>query len=272
MTTQLEKAQKMKALHEGSETFLIPGPWDVGSARVFEALGFEALATTSGGFAFSLGKLDGQVTLEEKVAHCRAISAATDLPLSADLENGYGHEPDVVAQTIRSIAGSGAVAGSIEDWSGESLYDFDLAVERIAAAAEAAHSLDFPFALIGRCENLLRGHDDLDDTISRLQAYEKAGADVLFAPALRTLQQVEAVLQEVDKPLNVLAAMMPGVTVAELAEIGVRRISIGGALAVAAYGTLVEGAHEMAERGTFDWLQRIKPENNIAPFLKKNES
>lgn len=269
MTTQFEKATALKALHEGPDTFLIPGPWDLASARVFEAFGFKALATTSGGFAFSLGKLDGEVTLDEKIAHCRALSEATQIPLSADLENGYGHEPEVVASTITRIAEAGAVGGSIEDWSGADIYDFDLAVERIAAAAEAAHSLEFPFALVGRCENLLRGRNDLDDTIRRLQAYEAAGADVLFAPALRTLDEVRAVVKEVNKPLNVIAVMIPGVTVAELAEAGVRRISIGGALAQVAYAALVEGAREMRETGSFGWLAKFSPENDITPFLRQ---
>ena len=267
MTTQIEKAEAMKALHEGSETFLIPGPWDVGSARVFEAMGFKALATTSSGFAYSIGKVDGQVTLEEKVAHCRALSEATSIPLSVDLENGYADAPELVAETIRRIAETGAVAGSIEDWDGSAIYDFDLAVERVAAAAEAAHALDFPFALIARCEKLLRGQNDLDATIRRLQAYEAAGADVLFAPALRTLEEVRAVVAEVGKPLNVIGVMMPGVTVQDLAEAGVRRISIGGALAQAAYSVLVEGAREMSDTGSFGWLSKLSPENNIAKIL-----
>lgn len=268
MTTQLQKAQAMKALHEGEETFLIPGPWDVGSARVFEAFGFKALATTSGGFAYSLGKQDGEVTLDEKVAHCRALTQATKVPLTADLENGYSHEPEGVAETIRRIAEAGAVGGSIEDWSGEEIYDFDLAVERMQAAAEAARSAEVPFALIGRCENLLRGHDDLDETIRRLQAYQAAGADVLFAPALRTLDDVRTVVREIDRPLNVIGVMVPGATLDELADAGARRISIGGALAVAAYGALVEGAREMKESGSFGWLSKLTPENNIAPLLK----
>ena len=271
MTTQLEKANALKALHEGSDTFLIPGPWDVASARVFEAFGFAALATTSGGFAYSLGKLDGEVTRDEKIAHCRALSAATRIPISADLENGYGHEPEVVGETIIRIAAAGVVGASIEDYSREEIYDFSLAVERIAAAVEAARSLAFPFALVARCENLLRGRNDLDDTIRRLQAYEAAGADVLFAPGLRTLDEVRAVLKEVTKPLNVLSVMIPGVTVAELAEAGVRRISIGGALAQIAYAALVEGAREMKESGSFGWLAKFSRENNIEPWLRPKD-
>ncbi len=268
MTTQRDKAMAMKALHEGSETFLIPGPWDVGSARVFEAFGFKALATTSGGFAFSIGKVDGDVTLAEKVAHCRALADATEIPITADLENGYGDEPEVVAKTITAIADSGVVGGSIEDFDGEGIYDFDLAVERIAAAVEAAQSLTFPFALIARSENLLRGYKDLDETIRRLQAYEAAGADVLFAPALRTLDDVRTVVGEVSKPLSVIGVMVPGATLDELADAGARRISIGGALAQVAYGVLVEGAREMKEQGSFGWLAKMSPENNVAAVLE----
>ena len=267
MKTQQEKAQTMKTLHEGDETFLIPGPWDVGSARVFEALGFPALATTSGGFAYTLGKLDGDVTLDEKVAHCRALTEATDIPLTADLENGYGDSPEAVAETITRIAAAGAVGGSIEDWDGEDIYGLDHAVERMEAAAEAARALDFPFALIGRCENLLRGKGDLDATIERLQAYEKAGADVLFAPALRTLDDVRAVVAEVNRPINVIGVMVPGATLDELADAGARRISIGGALAAAAYANLVEGAREMKESGSFGWLSKLSPDNDVAKFL-----
>ena len=267
MVTQEEKATTLKSLHEGSETFLCPGPWDVASARVFEAFGFKALATTSGGFAYSVGKQDGGVMLEEKVAHCRALTEATSIPLSADLEHGYADSPEGVANTIERIAEAGAVGGSIEDYSRKALYDFDFAVERVQAAAEAAHALPFPFALTARCENLLRGHDDLDDTIRRLQAYEAAGADVLFAPALRSLDQVRAVIAEVDKPLSVLGVMIPGATLDDLAAAGVRRVSIGGALAQVAYGVLVEGAREMKESGSFNWLSKFDRENDISTYL-----
>lgn len=259
----------MKALHEGSETFLIPGPWDIASARVFEALGFKALATTSGGLAYALGKVDGEVTLDEKVAHCRALSRATQIPITADLENGYSHDPEGVAETIRRIAETGVAGGSIEDWGGDDIYGFDHAVERIEAAVEAARSLDFPFAVIGRCENLLRKKNDMDDTIRRLQAYEAAGVDVLFAPGLRTAEEVRTVVNEINKPLSVVA-MTPNLTLGELAEAGARRVSIGGAMAMAAYGTLVEGARELKETGTFNWLKRISPDNALEPLLKAN--
>lgn len=266
MPSQSEKAQTMRDLHQGSETFLIPGPWDVASARVFESLGFQALATTSGGLAYSLGKLDGEVTLEEKVVHCRALAEATQIPITADLENGYFHHPEGVAETIRRISETGVVGGSIEDWSGEGIYDFNHAVERIEAAVEAARSLDFPFAVIGRCENLLRKQNDMDDTIRRLQAYEAAGVDVLFAPGLRTVEEVKAVVDEINTPLSVVA-MSPDLSVAKLAEAGARRVSIGGAMAMAAYAALIEGALEMKKQGTFDWMKKLSSENAIEPLL-----
>ncbi|TFH46386.1 MAG: isocitrate lyase/phosphoenolpyruvate mutase family protein, partial [Lysobacterales bacterium] len=193
MATQLEKADRFKALHERDGAFVIPNPWDPGSARLLAALGFEALATTSSGFANSIGRPDGEVSLEEKIAHCRALCAATDLPVSADLEKCFADSPEGAAETIRMAAEAGVVGGSIEDFSGDAgkpIYDFDLAVERVHAAVEAARSLDFPFTLTARAENLLHGRNDLDDTIRRLQAFEEVGADVLYAPALTTLEQV----------------------------------------------------------------------------------
>lgn len=207
MTTQREKAERFKTLHERDGAFLIPNPWDAGCARLLQGLGFEALATTSAGFAQTLGRLDGSVTLEEKLAHCRALSEVTDVPLSADLENGFADDPQSVARTIRLAAEAGVVGGSIEDYSGERIYDFEHAVERVKAAVEAARSLDFPFTLTARAENLLRGRQDLDDTIRRLQAYAQAGADVLYAPGLRTLDEIREVCRAVDKPVNVLAAL-----------------------------------------------------------------
>lgn len=269
MATQRQKAEQMKMLHEGDETFLIPGPWDVGSAKVFESLGYKALATTSGGLANSLGKIDGEVSLNEKLAHCRALSQATNIPITADLENGFADEPQGVAETILRVADTGVVGGSIEDWSGKDIYDFNLSVERIHAAVEAAMSLDFPFSIIGRCENLLRKKNDLDDTILRLQAYEDAGADVLFAPALRTIEEIKTVLRETTKPISVVA-ISPEMTLAKLAEVGVRRVSVGGGLAWAAYGVLIDGAREMKESGTFNWMKSINAENTIDKILKSS--
>ncbi|HEX2138320.1 MAG TPA: isocitrate lyase/phosphoenolpyruvate mutase family protein, partial [Woeseiaceae bacterium] len=234
MITQSAKAERFSALHQRTGAFVIPNPWDAGSARLLEGLGFEALATTSSGFAQSLGRLDGSVTLEEKLEHCRALSAATGIPVSADLENGFADDPATAARTIVLAAEAGVVGGSIEDWSGTALYEFELAVERVRAAVEAARSLDFPFTLTARAENLLRGPPDLADTIRRLQAYSEAGADVLYAPGLKTLDEVREVCRSVDKPVNVLAPFLLNVTVDELASAGAKRVSIGGALADAA--------------------------------------
>lgn len=267
MTMQREKAERFRELHQRDGAFLIPNPWDAGSARLLEGLGFEALATTSAGFAQALGKLDGAVTLEEKLAHCRALAAATRVPVSADLENGFADDPDGVARTIRLVAETGVVGGSIEDYSGERIYDFDHAVERVQAAVEAARSLDFPFTLTARAENLLRGRDDLDDTIRRLQAYSRAGADVLYAPGLSTLEQVREVCGAVDKPVNVLAAFFPQATAADLAEAGAKRISVGSALANVAIGALLAAGREMREQGGFGWLEQAAPGADIRALL-----
>src|SRR5215207_1754900 len=237
MTTQKERAERFRALHEREGAFIIPNPWDAGSARLLAGLGFEALATTSAGFANTLGRADGQVTRDEVIEHCRDLCAATALPVSADLENCFADAPEEAAETVLLGARAGLVGGSVEDYSGDPsnpIYDFGLAVERVQAAAEAARSLDFPFTLTARAENLLRGKNDLDDTIRRLQAFEAAGADVLYAPALSTLDEVRLVTSAVSKPVNVLAPMLKGVTVAQLADAGVKRISLGGALARAA--------------------------------------
>lgn len=268
MTTQREKAERFRALHEGPGAFLIPNPWDAGSARLLEGLGFEALATTSAGFAQTLGRLDGSVTLEEKLAHCRLLADVTDVPLSADLENGFADDPEAVAGTIRRAAEAGVVGGSIEDYSGERIYDFAHAVERVQAAVAAARSLDFPFTLTARAENLLRGRQDLDDTIRRLQAFSDAGADVLYAPGLRTLDEVREVCGAVDKPVNVLAPFLRGVTVAELADAGVRRVSIGSALANAVLGTLLDAGREMLKRGGFGWVAGMAKDDDLRTLLR----
>lgn len=260
MAMQKEKAERFKALHERASAFIIPNPWDIGSARLLAGLGFAALATTSAGFANSLGRLDGQVTLSELLEHCHDLCAATELPVSADLENCFADEPAKAAQTILRAAQAGLVGGSIEDYSGDPahpIYDFELAVERVQAAAEAAHALDFSFTLTARAENLLHGRHDLDDTIRRLQAYEAAGADVLYAPALTTLDEVRLVTSAVSKPVNVLAPMLKGVTVAQLAEAGAKRISVGGALARAALTALLRAGKEMREQGSFRWTSDL---------------
>ncbi len=265
--TQLEKAEKFKALHEGSEAFIIPNPWDVGSARLLEGQGFAALATTSSGFAYTLGRLDGMVTLEEKLAHCRALCAATNIPVSADLENCFAHDPEQAAETIRLAATAGVVGGSIEDWSGENIYDFNQTVERVQAAVTVARSLDFPFTLTARAENLLRGLMDLEDTIRRLQAFEAAGADVLYAPGLRTLEQVRTVTSAVSKPVNVLVSMLPGVTLAQLAEAGAKRLSIGGALAYATMAPILRAGTEMMTQGSFSWTRDMAASADIRALL-----
>ena len=250
------KAEKFKELHERDGAFVIPNPWDLGSAQVLAALGFEALATTSAGFANSLGRLDGDVSPDEVIAHCWNLCASTDLPVSADLENCFAHEPGDAAKTILLGAEAGLVGGSIEDYSGNpsnTIYEFNLAVERVHAAAEVAHSLEFPFMLTARAENLLHDVNDIDDTIRRLQAYEAAGADVLYAPGLKTLEEVRLVTSALSKPVNVLATLIKGVTVPELADAGAKRISVGGALARAAITVLIRAGLEMKNEGSFGW-------------------
>ena len=257
MPTQAEKAETLRALHEG-EPFVIPNAWDAGSARVLEGLGFRAIATTSSGFAFTLGLRDGSVTLDQVAQHASTLAGATDLPISVDLENGY----DDPAHAIERVAEAGAVGGSIEDYdpSGR-VYELPHAVERLTAAVEAARALPFPFMLTGRAENHIRDNADLDDTIARLQAYEQAGADVLYAPGLKTVEEIRTVCDAVTKPVNVLAVR--DLTFAQLAEAGAQRVSVGGALTWTAVGAFVEAARAIRDRGDFsglrsgeDWFSR----------------
>jgi 2-methylisocitrate lyase-like PEP mutase family enzyme len=238
MSTQQDKAETFRSLHEG-EPFLIPNPWDAGSARVLEALGFHALATTSSGFAFTLGRRDGDTTLDDVVAHVGVLATATRLPISVDLENGY----DDPAVAIQCIAEAGAVGGSIEDYDGDRIYDLAEAVERVAAALDAARRVGFPFMLTARAENYIRGNPDLADTIRRLQAFEEAGADVLYAPGLQTADEIREVCDSVGKPVNVLAT--PKLTIAEIFEAGAQRISVGGRLTWVAVDAMVKAAGEM---------------------------
>jgi 2-methylisocitrate lyase-like PEP mutase family enzyme len=250
--TQREKATAFRALHEG-EAFVIPNPWDAGSAKVLAALGFKALASTSSGHAFTLGRLDGRVTLDEAIEHTRLLDRATSLPVSVDLENGYGPEPEHAAAAIARAAEAGAVGGSIEDYDpGGEIYGLDHAAERVAAACEAAGRLDFPFTMTARAENFVRGRPDLDDTIARLQAYERAGADVLYAPGLRSTEEIRAVCEATSKPVNVLAR--PSLTMSEIAEAGARRISVGGSLSWVAVGAMVAAAEAIRDRGDFSSL------------------
>jgi len=257
VVSQAEKAQRFESLHRRPGTFVIPNPWDAGTARILEGLGFEALTTTSAGLALTLGRSDGSrsVTREEALANARAIVEATSIPVAADLENGYGDSPEAAAETIRLAGAAGLVGGSIEDASGDPgrpIYDFRHAVERVAAAAEAAHALPFPFMLVARAEGLFRGRNDLDDTIRRLQAFEAAGADVLFAPGLATAEQIRAVCAAVTRPVNVIMGLAGApFTVADLAAMGVKRISVGSSLSRAALGAFVRAAREIREHGTF---------------------
>ena len=250
--TQAQKAADFLALHEG-DAFIIPNPWDAGSARVLEALGFKALATTSSGFAFTLGRLDGGATLDEVLDHVRVLDQSTALPVSVDLENGYGPDPERAASAIAGAAGAGAVGGSIEDYDPQGrIYSFDHAVERVAAACEVATTLSFPFMVTARAENHIRGNPDLDDTIARLQAYEQVGADVLYAPGLRSADEIRAVCENTSKPVNVLAH--EGLSMREIAEAGARRVSVGGALAWAAVAAMANAAENMRDNGDFSFL------------------
>jgi 2-methylisocitrate lyase-like PEP mutase family enzyme len=262
--TQLEKAEAFRTLHEG-KPFVVPNPWDAGSARVLEALGFEALASTSSGFAFTLGRLDGAATLEEVTEHARALDQATRLPVSVDLENGYGPQPEDAALAVTKAAEAGAVGGSIEDFDpADGIYELGQAVERVAAAVEAARALDFPFTLTARAENHIRGNPDLADTISRLEAFAEAGADVLYAPGLRTVEEIRAVCDAVARPVNVLA--VPNLTMAELVEAGARRVSVGGSLTWVALSGMVAAAEAIRDRGDFGALAApVRVDEWLAP-------
>ena len=236
---------------------MIPNPWDAGSARVFQALSFQALATTSSGFAYTLGRGDGNVTLEDVVEHVAKLDEATVLPVSVDLENGYGDDGESAAAAVRAVAAAGAVGASIEDWSGDRIYERAHAVERVVAAVEAARSLPFPFVLTARSENHLRGNPDLDDTIARLRAFEEVGADVLYAPGLRTADEIRAVCDAVTKPVNVLAR--PTLTLQEIVGAGAQRISVGGALTWTAVGAFVDAATAIRDLGDFSKLGSSPP-------------
>lgn len=275
MTTQAQKGDAFRALHEQDSPFVIPNPWDEGTAKVLAGLGFKALATTSSGLAFSLGKPDGAqaVTRDEVLANARAIAAATDLPVNGDLENLYAHDPAAAAATIALAAEAGLVACSIEDWSGErdtGIYDIGFATERVRAAVEAARALPFTFTLTARAENLIRGVDDLDDTIRRLQAYEDAGADVLYAPGLNDVDTIRAVTSSVSKPVNAL--LTPAnhhLTVADFTAGGAKRISVGGTLARVATGAFLAGAKEIAEHGRFDHAEGAAPMGDLVNLMRR---
>ena len=272
MSEQKRKAAAFRALHTRSGAFVIPNPWDAGSAKILTHVGFEALATTSAGLAFALGRSDGAVSREETLANARAIVEATHLPVSADLENGFGHSPEKVAETIQLAARAGLVGGAIEDATGDSdkpIYDFTLAVERIATAVEAACALDIHFTLTARAENFLHGRPDLDDTIKRLQAFEKAGADVLYAPGLPSLEAIREVCLAVSRPVNVVAGLSgPAFSLQQLADAGVKRVSVGSALSRAALGAFFRAASEMKDTGTFNFARDALPYAEANALMK----
>ena len=275
MRTQAEKARLFRALHERSGIFIMPNPWDAGTAKLLASLGFEALATTSLGFASSRGRTDGTRSLsrEELLANCREIAAATELPVSADLENGYADDPEEAAAIIRLAAEAGAVGGSIEDATGNAarpIYDFDLAVERVAAAVRAARALPFPFTLTARAENYWHGRPDLDDTIKRLRAFAEVGADVLFAPGLRDLDTIRHVVSAVPRPVNVVMGLAdPDITVQQLVDAGVKRISVGGALLRLAFAAVREAAIAMRDTGSFEWVRDILPGKDLKTIFRQ---
>jgi 2-methylisocitrate lyase-like PEP mutase family enzyme len=262
---QAEKGRRFQALHSRAGAFGLPNPWDAGTARILTSLGFEALTTTSAGLAFALGRPDGAgaVSRDETLANAKAIVGATDLPVAADLENGFGDSPAAAAETIRLAGEAGLVGGSIEDATGDPqrpIYDFNHAVERVAAAVEAARALPFPFVMVGRAENLIHGRPDLDDTIRRLQAFEAAGADALYAPGLTKADDIRTVCTSVRKPVNVVMGLKGGsLSVAELASLGVRRISLGSALSRAAFGAFLRAAREIQDLGTFRFSEDATP-------------
>ena len=274
MKTQAQRADAFRALHERPGAFIIPNPWDAGTAKLLASLGFEALATTSLGLSNTLGRVDGTNTVSraEVLANCRAISEATDLPVNADLENGYADEPRAAAEMIRLAGEAGVVGGSIEDATGDAsrpIYDFALAVERVQAAVEVARSLPFRFMLTARAENMIQGRLDLDDTIKRLQAFEKAGADVLYAPGLRDLATIRAVTSSVRKPVNVVMSHGdPSLTLAQLAEAGAKRISVGGSLSRLALAAFLHGAREMADKGGFTWMRDAVSSKELKAIFK----
>ncbi len=274
MNTQEENARVFRSLHQRENAFIIPNPWDIGSARLLEHLGFEALATTSAGFAFSIGQQDNTVGRDKTIVHAAEIVSATNLPVSADLENGFGDDPETVAETIRRAAQAGLVGGSIEDGTGRPdapLYELELAVERIRAAVEAARSLPFPFMLTARAENFIVGRPDLRDAIVRLQAYGRAGADVLYAPGLTRKEDIADVVRAVDRPVNVLMGLQ-GVrlSLAELSEMGVKRISLGSALSRAALVGFLRAAREMRESGTFTFADEAVSYREVNAMLERS--
>ena len=276
MRTQADRAKAFRALHERPGIFIMPNPWDAGTAKLLASLGFEALATTSLGFSSARGRVDGthSISREELIANCREIASATDLPVNADLENGYADDPEDAAAIIRLAAAAGVVGGSLEDATGDParpIYEFDLAVERVAAAARVARSLPFPFTFTARAENFLHGRPDLDDTIRRLQAFAAAGADVLYAPGLHDLETIRRVVAAVQKPVNVvMSSADPEITARQLAAAGVKRISVGGALSRLAYAAVRDAAVAMRDAGSFRWVRETIPGRDLKAIFEKS--
>ena len=270
MPTQSEKGTAFRELHERPQVFIIPNPWDVGSARLLEGMGFEALATTSAGLAIALGRLDGQVTRDEKMQHCQEICRAVDIPVSADLENCFSDTPEGVAETVRLAAQAGLVGCSIEDFTDKpepKIYDFELAVERVKAGVESAKALSFPFTITARAEGVLRNINDLDESIRRLKAFEAVEADVLYATGIETNDEIRKVVSAVSKPVNVMTT--PDLTIDDLSAAGVRRVSLGALLARHATGALLRAAMEMRDHGTFSELNSAVSGNDIASVLNR---
>ena len=256
MPTQRDKCIALEGLHRADGAWVIPNPWDVGSAKLLQGLGFKALATTSSGFAYTLGRADGEVSIDEKLQHCQLLCAGTDIPISADFENGYSEQTAGIVENIQRLAETGIAGFSIEDYSRDHhrLYEFSEAVDRVQLAAETITDLGLPLQLTARAENLLRGVDDIEDTIARLQAFAAVGADVLYAPGIKTHAQLRQVTASIEKPFNVLASFMPGSSVSDFSASGAARISLGGALNSAAINPVLTAGAQMLERGTFDWL------------------
>lgn len=273
MPSQQQLGQAFRELHQRNFAFIIPNPWDAGSARLLAHLGFEALATTSAGYAFSRGQRDHTIGREEMMRHVASIASATDLPVSGDLENGFGDDPDTVAETIRLAAKAGLVGGSIEDSTNRQdapIYEHELAVERVRAASEAARSLLFPFTLTARSENYLVGRSNLNDTIERLQAYQEAGADVLYAPGVKKLDDLAAIAGSLDRPVNAVMGLQGAhMSLADLSEIGVKRVSVGSALSRVALGAFLRAAQEMRDRGTFEFLDQAMGYHDLNSIFKE---
>jgi len=271
--TQQQKAADFEALHKTPGCFVIPNPWDPGSARILAGLGFKALTTTSAGYARSIGVVDYKAGREHVIEHIRAMAPMVDIPLAADLENGFGPKPEDCAETIRLGAEAGLVGGSIEDFTGDKsdpIYPVEEAADRVRAAAEAAKKLKFKFMLCARAENYLRGREDLADTIKRLQAYQEAGADVLFAPGLNTAEEIRTVCKSIDRPFNVMRGPRKEImSVAQMAELGVKRVSLGGFLHAAAMASFIEAAKELATAGTFEFTKRMSAAAEIDSLLTK---